>query len=106
MSMVRCDCCTGKKTIIGLGNISKKCHVCKGMGFKECNDLANVVIGGIRTSEPVHVVKEGLIVDASTLDAVCNKNNDSLSPLEQKKIDQSLRAKAMWAKRKAEQAGQ
>ena len=94
MSMVRCDCCTGKKTIIGLGNIAKKCHACKGLGFKQCDDLA---------CEPVHVVKEGLIVDAGTLDAVCNKNNDSLSPLEQKKIDQSLRAKAMWAKRKAEQ---
>ncbi len=96
MSMVRCDCCTGKKTIIGLGNISKKCPVCKGVGFKECNDLASV-------SEPLEA-KAGLIVSDDTLYLVSNKNNDSLSPLEQKKIDQSAKMKEVWAKRKAKQA--
>ena len=102
MTMVRCDCCTGKKTIIGLGNIAKKCHVCKGMGFKECDDIkADLVVSDCHQLE----AKASLIVSDDTLDLVSNKNNDSLSPLEQKKIDQSARAKAMWAKRKAEQAG-
>ena len=101
--LVRCDCCTGKKTIIGLGNLSKKCHKCKGSGVMECNDLAHVAC--VPVSVPVEA-KAGLIVDVDALDLVSNKNNDSLDPKEQKKIEQSLRAKAMWAKRKAEQAGQ
>ena len=98
MSMIRCDCCTGKKTIIGLGNIPRKCHVCKGVGFKQCDDLANV-------SEPLedytdtrNMLKAGLIVDDKEQDKVYN---DSLPSKEQKKIEQSIRMKKAWAERKA-----
>lgn len=31
--IIRCECCVGKKTIIGLGGIIKKCPECKGIGF-------------------------------------------------------------------------
>ena len=51
-------------------------------------------------SEPLEA-KAGLIVSDNTLDLVSNKNNDSLSPLEQKKIEQSAKMKEVWAKRKA-----
>lgn len=101
--MVRCDCCTGKKTIIGLGNIAKKCHVCKGLGFKQCDDIANVSIESVTDCNQLGEAKAGLIVDDKVLDVVCNKNNDSLPSKEQKKIDQSNRMKEAWAKRKAKQ---
>lgn len=94
MTMVRCECCKGSKTIVGLGNIAKKCHECKGMGFVECTDIGSVVIEHVKLNEPY---------TEQELDVVSNKNNDSIDPKEQKKIDQSLRAKAMWAKRKAAQ---
>lgn len=82
MTMVRCDACIGTKTIIGLGNIKIKCKACSGLGFKQCSDIAN---------EPL-------------LDLVTNKNNDSHDPKELKKIEQSLRMKEAWAKRKAKEA--
>lgn len=95
MTMVRCDACIGTKSIIGLGNIKIKCAACKGLGFKQCSDIANVVVvGGVRFSEPVSV-------DDKEQDKL---NNDSLPSKEQKKIEQSLKMKEVWAKRKAKEA--
>jgi DnaJ-class molecular chaperone len=31
--MMRCEICNGKKTIIGLGSIIKKCPECSGIGY-------------------------------------------------------------------------
>jgi hypothetical protein len=71
------------------------------MGFKECDDIkADLVVSDCHQLE----AKAGLIVDASTLGDVNNKNNDSQPSKEQKKIEQSLRMKEAWAKRKAKQS--
>jgi transposase len=32
MTTQRCDCCIGKKTILGLGALIKECPKCKGVG--------------------------------------------------------------------------
>ena len=32
MTTTRCETCVGKKTIVGLGMISKQCPDCKGVG--------------------------------------------------------------------------
>ena len=32
MQYTRCEACKGKKTILGLGAIERKCHVCGGVG--------------------------------------------------------------------------
>ena len=32
MTTERCDCCIGKKTILGLGALIKKCPKCNGVG--------------------------------------------------------------------------
>lgn len=31
--LLRCECCQGKKKIIGLGNIEKICPLCSGIGW-------------------------------------------------------------------------
>ena len=31
----RCECCKGKREVIGLGNILKKCLSCMGIGWKK-----------------------------------------------------------------------
>ena len=33
MILNRCDCCCGKKTVVGLGNIKKTCTKCVGVGY-------------------------------------------------------------------------
>lgn len=38
MSVTRCDCCMGKKTVIGLGAIVKDCPNCKGVGYVKVDD--------------------------------------------------------------------
>ena len=105
--MVRCDCCTGKKTIVGLGNIAKKCPACKGVGVKQCDDLANASVDQpCEGKYELHSTKTGLLVSADIVDLVSNKNNDSLPSLEQKKMLQSAKMKEVWAKRKAKEAQQ
>jgi DnaJ-class molecular chaperone len=32
MALTRCDCCDGKRHIVGLGGIKKECSNCKGVG--------------------------------------------------------------------------
>ncbi len=29
----RCECCLGRKTLVGLGNMVVKCSFCKGVGY-------------------------------------------------------------------------
>lgn len=94
--LVRCDCCAGKKTIVGLGNIAKKCPACKGVGFKDCDDLANAC------DSTTSVNSTAPLMDEAEQDKL---HNDSLPSKEQKKIDQSLKMKEAWAKRKAKQQG-
>lgn len=88
MTIVRCECCLGKKTIVGLGNIARKCPGCKGMGYRQCDDLASV--------------QDIQDVDEPKSDVVYN---DSLPSLSKKEL-QSIKMKEVWSKRKAEQAGQ
>jgi DnaJ-class molecular chaperone len=38
MTTTRCETCQGKKTIIGLGMISKQCPDCKGVGHVKVDD--------------------------------------------------------------------
>lgn len=33
MTLNRCDCCDGRRNIIGLGGMKKACGNCKGVGF-------------------------------------------------------------------------
>ena len=35
MSLERCDSCKGRKTIMGMGMITKKCIACNGIGYKD-----------------------------------------------------------------------
>jgi len=35
MNIERCINCEGRKMIIGMGNIEKKCEACDGVGYKE-----------------------------------------------------------------------
>ena len=35
----RCECCGGKKTIIGLGMIVKSCPVCLGIGYNHEDEI-------------------------------------------------------------------
>lgn len=43
--LVRCDCCNGRRTIVGLGGMEKKCGNCHGVGH-------------VKVVEPVAVVAE------------------------------------------------
>ena len=38
MSVTRCDTCTGRKTVIGLGCMIKECPTCYGVGFVTVKD--------------------------------------------------------------------
>ena len=47
MAVTRCTVCNGHKSILGLGNMVKKCHECKGIGFvslitPQCNDSVSI----------------------------------------------------------------
>lgn len=42
MSCDRCECCLGKKTVLGLGGIIVKCKHCFGVGYVS-SDVAEVV---------------------------------------------------------------
>lgn len=92
--LVRCDVCTGRKTVIGLGNIPKSCPGCAGKGVKLCNDVANAA----------RVIKAGLIVSDDTLDLVGDKNINEQPVALSKKELQSERMKKAWAERKAKEA--
>lgn len=85
--LVRCECCAGRKTVIGLGNVTRKCHECSGIGFVECNDIKNAVI-------------ETVCASASDLDVVSIKEDKEQGELSKKEL-QSLKMKEAWAKRKA-----
>ena len=41
MTTTRCETCAGKKTIIGLGMISKQCPDCKGVGHVKVEVVDN-----------------------------------------------------------------
>jgi DnaJ-class molecular chaperone len=40
MLTTRCECCAGKKTIIGLGCLIKDCPACKGVGHIKVSEPA------------------------------------------------------------------
>lgn len=44
MTLSRCDCCNGRRHIVGLGGIERECDNCDGVGF-------------VKVAEPVVVVK-------------------------------------------------
>lgn len=33
MALNRCDCCEGRRTIVGLGGMRRDCGNCKGVGY-------------------------------------------------------------------------
>jgi len=42
--ITRCDCCIGKKTIIGLGALIKDCPKCKGIGHIKTEEKKEITI--------------------------------------------------------------
>lgn len=42
MTLLRCECCQGRKHVIGLGGMQKKCGNCMGVGFVKVVDVAVV----------------------------------------------------------------
>lgn len=33
LSVTRCTCCSGRKTVLGLGGLLKPCRECRGVGY-------------------------------------------------------------------------
>lgn len=44
MSLTRCDCCDGRRNIVGLGGIQKACGNCKGVGYVKIDEPAKTVV--------------------------------------------------------------
>ena len=44
MALTRCDCCQGRRNVVGMGGMQRACSNCKGVGF-------------VKEAEPVVVVK-------------------------------------------------
>jgi len=47
MTLSRCDCCHGRRHLVGLGGMERECSNCKGVGF----------VKAAAAAEPVVVVK-------------------------------------------------
>lgn len=44
MAYARCEMCAGRKEIIGLGAIKKKCPECKGVGYIDNDSLVAISV--------------------------------------------------------------
>lgn len=86
--VIRCEVCLGKKRLIGLGMIEKKCMNCKGVGhliIDEEKDVENVK--PITTNERIECIAgedvknlqctEDKLVKINS--GSCNANNDSIT---------------------------
>lgn len=38
MAFDKCETCRGRKEIMGIGGMKKKCHVCSGVGYVSINE--------------------------------------------------------------------
>lgn len=54
----RCSSCHGRKRLIGLGNMEKECHVCKGIGW----------VTVVEAVTPDFTVKPNVVPDDSKID--------------------------------------
>ena len=44
MTLSRCDCCDGRKQLVGLGGMTKDCGNCKGVGFVKSQTVLDTVV--------------------------------------------------------------
>jgi hypothetical protein len=58
MSVVRCECCQGRKKMMGLGMLMKDCRECLGVGFIE-----KPVVAVKRVRKAKEVVPESAITE-------------------------------------------
>lgn len=50
--LIKCDACRGSKSVVSLGNISKKCSKCSGIGFVESNLSDLISLSSDQNQEP------------------------------------------------------
>jgi phage FluMu protein Com len=48
--LVRCDCCNGRKRVLGMGGMEKPCGPCKGIGWIKDETEMPVYTDGLITS--------------------------------------------------------
>lgn len=44
MALTRCECCDGRRTIVGLGGMKRDCDNCHGVGFVKIEEILEPVI--------------------------------------------------------------
>lgn len=44
MTLSRCDCCDGRRNIVGLGGMQRVCGNCKGVGHVKAEVIAETVV--------------------------------------------------------------
>lgn len=58
MALTRCDCCHGRKTLIGLGNIIKSCARCLGFGYVKIGEVVEKLSETVKQSRKRKVKDE------------------------------------------------
>ncbi len=75
--IIRCDLCRGKKRVIGLGMIEKKCQNCKGVGHLIKDEEDVLEPGSEPNAEPDKTVQSNS--DKLEDDDVCGDSDSSMS---------------------------
>lgn len=77
--MLTCERCAGRKEVLALGGLRKKCLECKGTGFvsQDKGDVKNVVAEVKKERKP-YVRKKKVIADGSTNDIQSDDSQENL----------------------------